>query len=85
MTALIKYASLMESYAEFMDKADDYDTDDMSAADAKYYIDTMARIEKRMIDATYNSGYWNSSWQNENWFQFDKVAKIYRQICKNRV
>ena len=31
MTALIKYASLMESYAEFMDKADDYDTDDMSA------------------------------------------------------
>ena len=50
-TLLLKYASLIEKAAEF-EKVDDFNEDNLSAEDYKYYIDVMARINKRMVDAS---------------------------------
>ena len=48
--ALVTYMDLLGKYSDFADKADDYDTSEMSDADLKYYLDVTTRIEKRLID-----------------------------------
>ena len=55
-TALLKYASLMSKYAEFATKVDGYNEDNLSAADYKYYIDVMARVNKKLIDTSVTVG-----------------------------
>ena len=50
--AILKYSSLMQEYLDFAEKAEAYDEKEMTNEDLKYYIDVMARIEKRMLDVT---------------------------------
>ncbi len=53
---LLKYASLMEDYADFAQKTDAYNEDNLSPEDYKYYVDVMARVQKRLIDASVTVG-----------------------------
>jgi uncharacterized membrane protein YgaE (UPF0421/DUF939 family) len=48
------YAKMLAKYAEFSKKADAYNTDEMSAADAAYYLDVMNRVNKKLADAALN-------------------------------
>ncbi len=50
--AILKYSSLMQEYLDFAEKAEAYDEKEMTNEDLKYYIDVIARIEKRMLDVT---------------------------------
>lgn len=50
LTALAKYTSLMAKYAEYASKVAGYNEDDLSAADYKYFIDVMARVDKKLVD-----------------------------------
>lgn len=56
ISAMGTYLSLMSKLEGFEEKADAFDEADMTDADYKYYIDVMARIEKRLIDASSNIG-----------------------------
>lgn len=48
------YAKMLAKYAEFSRKADAYNTDEMSSADAAYYLDVMNRVNKKLADAALN-------------------------------
>lgn len=48
------YAKMLAKYAEFSKKADAYNTDEMSAEDAAYYLDVMNRVNKKLADAALN-------------------------------
>ena len=48
------YAKMLAKYAEFSKKADAYNTDEMSSADAAYYLDVMNRVNKKLADAALN-------------------------------
>ena len=48
------YAKMLAKYAEFSKKADAYNTDEMSASDAAYYLDVMNRVNKKLADAALN-------------------------------
>lgn len=43
------YSDYMKKANEFSEKADKYDTDNMSTADVNYYIDVTTRIQKKML------------------------------------
>ena len=49
-SALTEYLSMMQEYADFAQKVDAMDSSQMTDADYKYYIDVLARVEKRLID-----------------------------------
>lgn len=51
ITLLAKYASIMAKYAEYANALEAYDTDEMSDADAAYYLEFVARINQKLIDA----------------------------------
>ena len=51
-TMLAKYTSLISDYADFATKIDSYNEDNLSAEDYKYYVDVMARVEKKLIDTS---------------------------------
>ena len=55
-TALLKYASLMSKYAEFAQTVDGYNEGNLSAEDYKYYVDVMARVNKKLIDTSVTVG-----------------------------
>lgn len=52
ITAMAEYLTLMQEYTDFAAKADAMDESSMTDADYKYYIDVMARVEKRLIDVS---------------------------------
>lgn len=49
---LADYMNIMVKYAEFSGKAAGLENEEMSEAEAKYYIEVMARISKRLIEAS---------------------------------
>ncbi len=50
--ALVQYMSLLAEYEKMTSKVDSYNEDNLSAEDYKYYVDVMARVQKRLIDAS---------------------------------
>ncbi len=46
---LMEYADMMQEYADFIDKVDAYDSDEMSAADAAYYLEVTTRCTQKML------------------------------------
>ena len=50
-TILMEYADVMTRYADIMDKLDAIDEDELSPADEAYYIEAMARIEVKLLEA----------------------------------
>ncbi len=49
---LLKYASMVTQYAETMEKLDAIDESKLSPADDAYYIEVMARIEVKLLEAS---------------------------------
>ena len=49
---LLKYATMMMQYAETMEKLDAIDESKLSPADDAYYIEVMARIEVKLLQAS---------------------------------
>ena len=49
LSLLNDYTKFMSEYLEFVEKASQYDPNNMNAADSAYYIDTIARIEKKLL------------------------------------
>ena len=47
---LVDYSSMMARYAETMQSLDEIDSDSLSAADAAYYAEVMARITARLAE-----------------------------------
>ena len=52
ISAMTEYLTLLQEYSDFAAKADAMDESSMTDADYKYYIDVMARVEKRLIDVS---------------------------------
>ena len=50
LSMLGDYLDMIEELEDFSDQADRYDTDNMSAADAKYYLEVMTRCEMKLLD-----------------------------------
>ena len=50
-TMLLKYADMMSRYADTMEKLDAIDEDELSLADDAYYIEVMARINVKLLEA----------------------------------
>ena len=46
---LMEYADMMQEYADFVEKVDAYDSDEMSAADAAYYLEVTSRCTQKML------------------------------------
>lgn len=49
---LTEYGKMMAKYAEFADAAEKYNPDVMSDADRTYYLETLARINQKIADAS---------------------------------
>lgn len=56
LSMLTDYAEFMKQYAEFADKVDAYDSDEMSTADASYYIEVTARCSQKMLQLAGSMG-----------------------------
>lgn len=50
---LSDYLKMMDRYADFAETADKYDSEEMSAADAAYYIEVTSRVSKKMLEVAY--------------------------------
>ena len=50
ISMMSEYMEMLQKYEEFAEKADRYNPDTMSAADAAYYLEVMTRIEKKMLE-----------------------------------
>ena len=48
---LMDYLNFMQKYNEFSEKADAYNTDEMSDADAAYYLEVTGRIYQKLLQA----------------------------------
>ena len=51
---LVKYASLMAKYSDFAKKADAYDESTMTDAEEIYYVETLNRINVKLMKASQN-------------------------------
>ena len=50
-TALLTdYANYMSKYADFVEKFDKWESEDMNAVETAYYIDVQARVSKRLLE-----------------------------------
>ena len=49
--ALLKYASLMEKYYEFSEKAEEWDEKDMTDEESLYYFKVMNRVNEKLYEA----------------------------------
>ena len=49
---MTQYTEIVGEYYKYMEALDKYDTDTMSAADAAYYLEVVARVEKKLLQAT---------------------------------
>ncbi len=52
-TTLFKYAGMMMQYADTLEKLDAIDESKLSPADDAYYVEVMARIELKLLEAAY--------------------------------
>jgi len=50
---LSDYIEIMKQYADYMSAIEKYDPDEMSAADAAYYIDVTSRVSQKLLEAAY--------------------------------
>lgn len=50
---LSDYMTMMQRYADFASAAEKYNSEEMSAADAAYYLDVTTRISKKMLEVAY--------------------------------
>jgi hypothetical protein len=51
---LEKYNDFMQKFIVFSDKAQKYDPEEMTDADSIYYLETMNRIEIKMLKTVQN-------------------------------
>lgn len=51
VTMINDYVKILGKYQEFAAKAENYKQEDMSKEDLAYYVDSMARIEKKLLEA----------------------------------
>ncbi len=51
LTLLTEYADMMEKYSDFAEKIDKYDSDEMSTADAAYYLEVTTRVSQKLLKA----------------------------------
>ena len=49
---LLKYAAMMERYAEVMDSLDAVDEEALSTADEIYYLEVLSRINRKLLNAS---------------------------------
>ena len=49
---LMDYADYMTKYADAMEKLDQIDEEELTTAEYAYYVDTMARIEKKLLEVS---------------------------------
>ncbi len=49
---LLRYAEMMERYAEVMDSLDAIDEEELSTADEIYYLEVLSRINRKLLEAT---------------------------------
>lgn len=47
---LTEYANMMTKYQDFANKVEQYNSDEMSTEDAKYYIDVTSRCSKKILE-----------------------------------
>ncbi|WP_074885864.1 DUF6591 domain-containing protein [Butyrivibrio proteoclasticus] len=50
LSLLADYADMLQKYSDFAETAEQYDTNEMSTEDAKYYLDVMNRINKKLLE-----------------------------------
>lgn len=50
---LSDYLEIMQKYTEFATAVEDYDSEEMSAADAAYYLEVTTRVSKKLLEAVY--------------------------------
>ena len=50
---LSDYMAMMQRYADFVSAAEKYNSEEMSAADAAYYLDVTTRVSKKMLEVAY--------------------------------
>ena len=48
-TALLNYASMVSKYADYMEKLDEWDTEEMSSADYSYYLTVVNRVNTKLL------------------------------------
>ena len=48
---LLEYTSMLADYADFADKADAWEDEDMNNAELKYYTEVMLRVDQKLINA----------------------------------
>lgn len=51
---LYDYLDMMQQYADFAKKIDQYDTDKMSAVDSAYYLEVTMRVAKNSMRRRFN-------------------------------
>jgi len=51
MNVLLKYTSFLGQYSEMMDSLEKLDTGELNNAETAYYLETMARIEGKLLKA----------------------------------
>lgn len=49
---LMDYSSYMMKYADTMDKLQRIDSEELTIEEQKYYIEVMARIEEKLLEAS---------------------------------
>ena len=49
---LADYADYMTKYADAMEQIDQIDEDELTSAEYAYYVDTMARIQKKLLEVS---------------------------------
>ena len=49
---LLRYAEMMERYAEVMDSLDDIDEEELSTADEIYYLEVLSRINRKLLESS---------------------------------
>lgn len=52
LSMLSDYSSMMSKYADFAQKVDAYNADEMSVADAAYYLEVIDRVNQKLINAS---------------------------------
>ena len=44
------YTKMLKKYGKYMEKVEKYDPDEMSAADASYYLEVTTRVSKKLLE-----------------------------------
>ncbi len=50
LSLLNQYATIMQKYSEQVEAFDEWESEDMSTEEAKYYIDVQTRVNKKLLD-----------------------------------